>query len=288
MNPESLPAVGVNYNIGGIDILLPEGHPLPGYQANYRRYDRFLPYIVKRLPKESGVIDIGANCGDTLASIIAAGPELKYLCVEPSDNYFRYLEENIRRTHIYFPEILILTSKCLVGVADGDYLLSENAGTATALKVGSANGLNAGASMGLTKTKLTDLIQLCGEKFKPKLIKIDVDGFDFDVINSGSEIIKAEKPILFFECNPTSEEGFQAYMKTIESLSGVGYKNFSIFDNFGEFIFSTQEAKILPDLMRYFLKQNTRTFYYIDILAAAEADAPLIESAIDEFNKTKF
>jgi len=63
---EPAPAVDIGYKIGRFLIRLPHDHLLPVYQARFPQYDRFLPHLAGFLPKKLIVIDLGANCADTL------------------------------------------------------------------------------------------------------------------------------------------------------------------------------------------------------------------------------
>jgi FkbM family methyltransferase len=272
----------IKYNINGMVLQLPADHPLEFFQSKYKRYDRFLPFLVKRLLEGNGVIDVGANCGDTLAAIIPHGPQLSYIAIDPSENFFNYLTENLKTIQQSYPATNIIINKSAVGNDSEPYILSEEKGTAKAIK-----GVNSNASTFL-KIKLTKLIASLSIEFKPRLIKIDTDGFDYDVLNSGLDLINEHKPILFFECNPESQIQLIGYLDTLKKLEQLNYKNFYIFDNFGEFILNSSDINQITNLIRYFLNQSTRTFYYIDILAVVTPDTELADAAINEYNQTKF
>jgi hypothetical protein len=49
-----------------------------------------------------------------------------------------------------------------------------------------------------------------------------------------------------------------------------------------------RKAITLVDFMRYCYAQTHRTIHYIDVVACVAKDAVLVESAIEEFNQTKF
>ena len=53
----------------GYQLCLPKDHLLPHYQREHRLYDRFLPFVARALPAGTAAIDVGANCGDTLAAM---------------------------------------------------------------------------------------------------------------------------------------------------------------------------------------------------------------------------
>jgi len=273
-----------DYLINGLVLKLPMGHRLPTYQAKYLKYDKFLPFIVKRLEVGSSILDIGANCGDTLAAIVPAGPRLRYCAVEPSDNYYKYLEQNIETIRKAFPLVTLSYSKSLIGNSDGLYTLIEKDGTATAVKVQKQAGVAEKNSKTLDKTSLTQLVKAQDSQFRLRLLKTDTDGMDWDVINSGLEVIKDAHPILFFECDPQNAEAFLAYQSSLEKLNNLGYHNFYIFDNYGEYVCCLNKVSTLVDFIRYCYAQTHRTIHYIDVVACVAADAALVESAINEFN----
>jgi len=276
-----------DYLINGLVLKLPMGHRLPAYQAKYLKYDKFLPFIVKRLEVGSSVLDIGANCGDTLAAIVPAGPRLRYCAVEPSDNYYKYLEQNIETIRKAFPLVSLSYTKSLIGNSDGLYTLIEKDGTATAVKVQKQDDGSEKNSKSLDKTSLTQLVKSQDSPFRLRLLKTDTDGMDWDVINSGLEIFQEAQPIIFFECDPQNTEAFLAYQSTFEKLNNLGYNHFYIFDNYGEYVCSLNKVSPLVDFMRYCYAQDQRTIHYIDVVACVAADAALVESAINEFNSTR-
>lgn len=272
----------IKYNINGIVLQLPSDHPLGFFQSKYKRYDKFLPFIVKRLLGGSGVIDVGANCGDTLAAIVPSGPQLSYIAIDPSENFFNYLTENLKTIKQSYPATNIVINKSAVGNDAESYVLSEQRGTAKVIK-----GVNPDM-VTFQKIKLPNLISSLSTEFKTRLIKIDTDGFDYDVLNSGLDLIKEHKPILFFECNPESQDQLIGYLDILKKLELLNYRSFYIFDNFGEFILNTPDINHISNLIRYFLNQSTRTFYYIDILAVVPEDVELAVSAVNEYNQTQF
>jgi FkbM family methyltransferase len=273
-----------DYTINGLVLKLPMGHRLPNYQAKYLKYEKFLPFIVKRLEAGSGVLDIGANCGDTLAALVPAGPRLHYCAVEPSDNYYKYLEQNIETIRKSFPLVSLSYTKSLIGNSDGLYTLIEKDGTATAVKVEKQDDVLEINSKTLDKTSLTQLVKSQDSLVRLRLLKTDTDGTDWDVINSGLEIIKESQPIIIFECAPQDDDAFLAYQSTFEKLSNLGYQHFYIFDNYGEHVCCVNKIGTLVDFMRYCYKQSHRTIHYIDVVACVAADTALVESAIKEFN----
>src|SRR5258708_39473052 len=93
----SLLGLKTEYRYRNFSIRLPADHLLPFYQSMHATYDKFLPHLVRYLEPPATIIDIGANCGDTLAGMYDANDRLSYICVEPDEVFFQYLSENALR-----------------------------------------------------------------------------------------------------------------------------------------------------------------------------------------------
>jgi hypothetical protein len=119
-----------------------------------------------------------------------------------------------------------------------------------------------------------------------KLLKIDTDGYDWDVLNSSREIILHSHPLIYFEIYTENFTVYQNYRISMEFLLLQGYKDYFAFDNFGGFI-GKFDLKGLDSLMEYVLKQNegkfTRTINYVDVLTCLEEDSTLIEEILDKY-----
>ncbi len=261
---------------GRFSVRLPPGHLLPVYQRKHPSYDRFLPLLAGHLQAGSTVIDIGANCGDTVAAMAAQNPHLYYLCVEPDEVFHRYLQSNITLMQTVAPDLRIEAVMAMVGKEVTNAGLAGSGGTKHALP-------GAGA---LAATSL-DEISLTGDRPPVRLLKSDVDGFDYDVINSASELIRRDRPLLFYECQFFDETQRTGFENLMASLGEAGYMRWTLFDNFGEVMLSDTSPAQIKQLMAYAWRQNqkraTRTVYYYDVLAAVPADAALVDRVLGEY-----
>jgi FkbM family methyltransferase len=271
--------ISVKYNFGNISILLPLNHRLPEFQIMNPKYDKFLPVICQQIQTDEVIIDIGANVGDTLASIVEKNSKPTFLCIEGNDEFFSYLEINIKRIKKKIKDIKIFASKHLVGKNINNVLLKRKEGTARAI-IGNGN----------LKTKTLDEILIDFNDHKNiKLIKIDTDGFDYDVLDSSMETIERYKPILFFECYYEFEFQKEGYKNSIKNLISKGYKEWIIFDNYGEIISKTNSLEKIIDYIEYIwdqkynLKKNINDYY--DLLCYCEKDKDLVYKSLEDFNK---
>lgn len=264
------------YTVGRCRLQLPDDHALDRYQSTWKRYDKSLGYISKIIFSKypnSTAIDIGANVGDS-AALIQQYQTVPVLCIEGNPEFVLYLEGNA--------EIIknIEIEECFIG-NDGDVVnfeeMKSQGGTATIKNaVGSTGTLT-------TYMKSLETILKKHEKFKKsKLLKIDTDGFDFQIIQENIDYIKKNKPIIYFEYDITFEsEGIHAGKKTLEELIRIGYIKFIVYDNFGNYIlsFSDRDKNLFSDLNAFLFssrfQSGTPSIYYFDICAFSHEDEDL-------------
>jgi hypothetical protein len=119
------------YQIGFFEIDLPTEHQLPEHQAENRMYDRFLPFLAALLPEGTTVIDVGANIGDTLASMVSENLSCSYVCIEPEDKFFRYLTQTKSQVISRYPEVQINLHKQILSSLGDKRSLKGGDGTRT-------------------------------------------------------------------------------------------------------------------------------------------------------------
>lgn len=266
----------IKYKYKDFIIELPAYHLLPDYQKTHPKYDRFLPHLAKYATPEDTIIDIGANVGDTLAGMAEQNPTSSYICIEPDDLFYRYLEENIERIKTSIKCLKIQAIKALVGKNITNVLLDGKGGTKHAV-LNNEGGI-----------KSLPLDEIISKKSNIRILKSDVDGFDYDVLDSSMAVIEAHKPMIFFECQYDFEYQKNGYTKILKILESTGYCDWTIFDNFGEVVIRTNDIGIVIQLIDYVWHQNigiaTRTVHYYDILTVQKDDSALIDKVLREYN----
>ncbi len=266
------------YQYSGFYIVLPSNHMLPHYQQSHPKYDRFLPHLAQYLNANDTVIDIGANVGDTLAGMVEKNPLLNYICIEPDDHFFAYLKKNIQLIKNTHSQLNVSTVQSLVGKDITGVKLEGDHGSKHAVL---------DESVGIKSKQLDELLaNIASENIR--LIKSDVDGFDYDVLGSSLTTIEINRPILYFECQYDFEYQKNGYEKILIELEKLGYCDWLVFDNFGQIMLRTNELKSIFELLNYVWSQNTgratRTIYYFDILATQKKEDELISKVVREYN----
>ena len=84
-------------DVQGIRLVLPWENKLPDYAEKFPLYGQNLVELARRLGSGAdpiGVVDIGANVGDSALQILAV-TDARILCVEADDYWLKYLHHNV-------------------------------------------------------------------------------------------------------------------------------------------------------------------------------------------------
>ena len=274
--PEREKPRDIEYPCGKVTLMLPSDHALPKFQKDHPRYDRFLPHLATFIPSNFSVIDVGANCGDTVAAMLQANSTVRYFCIEPDQDFLRYFRHNLTRIRSAFPNAWVEIHEGLVGKLVTSADLTGQGGTKHAEP--SAGGKRTVTLDDIFKTKAHPQLGL---------LKSDVDGYDFDVLDSAAALIKSETPALFFECQYSTSEQLQGFQGTIARLFEEGYCHWTVFDNFGEVVLHNASQCTIFQLFTYVWRQNqklsTRTIYYFDLLACTDRHATWIQESVESY-----
>jgi FkbM family methyltransferase len=139
----------------------------------------------------SNALDIGANEGAVLESIVRIAPNGRHIAFEPIPQLHRQLEER-------FPTVDVRRAA-----------LSDTAGTATFAHVIGApaySGLRERGDLPPTASEVQQ-IEVSTERLDdvladgpvPRLIKIDVEGAELSVMQGGIETLQRHRPFVLFE-----------------------------------------------------------------------------------------
>jgi hypothetical protein len=116
----------------------------------------------------------------------------------------------------------------------------------------------------------------------PRLIKIDTDGADFEIISSSMDVIAKSHPVLYFEYTLAErKDSLPASIAAITRLSEAEYSRFLVYDNFGNLlhVITSDVVRNFMDLNRYLMSNLLfgRAVYYCDVCAFTANDEDLAE-----------
>lgn len=249
-----------------LKIYLPPDHNLDQIKRTWRRYDKPIAEIStaisKLLNRRLVVIDIGANIGDT-AALICQEHNAWVLAVEGNPKFIPFLRRN---ASLIGPNVIIEES--FIGEPGSNVLIkpSTHAGTAAVASAFTESEIS------FTTKSIENVISRNNSFQNPDFIKIDTDGWDFAIIDSMRNWLIQNKPVLFFEFDPSfSNDGASQALRAIETLLQADYDTFVVFDNYGNPICeieSNQVTRFNEFCNWLFCHRNFgMTICYLDVLA---------------------
>jgi FkbM family methyltransferase len=240
-------------------LLLPLSHLLPVYLDSNPLYDR-LPRMVSKFLKEQGRcvigIDVGANIGDTVAAMMTSEQD-RFLAIEPNPHFANYFRENWNGN----PNVVLLSVLCSSSAGEPSVVIQEKQGTARITT--SPHGLS------IKQTTLDEVIRTMSDFKVANLLKIDTDGYDFEVLRGAALFIEQNKPTVLFECDAfTNDRYTEDFFECIELFRNSDYQGLLLYDHQGNLMGRYHlEAPCFEETLSGLLRwqQSTRSVYF-DIL----------------------
>ena len=148
--------------------------------------------------KKFDIIDIGSNIGSVTLPLANTFKNSIIYSIEPTVYAFKKLKENVNlnpslKKRIKIFNYFISQNKKKIKFVHSSWKLDYH---------DKKHGIHRG-SLKETFNKSISLDKLLKKNKTPiKLIKIDVDGYELDVLKSAKRLLKKEKPIIYFELAP--------------------------------------------------------------------------------------
>lgn len=185
-----------------------KGSPRPLLALDGERFMEERRLLLDLLKPGMKVVDVGANIGYCLVLFESAvGPGGKVFCIEPSPENIPELELNIRNNAFENVEL---------------HKVALGAKTGTA---GLRSGINSGVAE-VTETAYTVPILPLDSLIQEKVdfVKIDVEGYEGQVIAGAEGLLRRDRPILFLEVHPFLIQQYgittRELLKRLESIYG--------------------------------------------------------------------
>jgi FkbM family methyltransferase len=208
--------------------------------------------IGKLIRSDFVILDIGANIGYNILCFAQYAPDGQLYAFEPDKDTFRLLVKNINQNKLFH----IKASQTALSDQKGTgnfYVCSDNA--YSSLKDTKRKKIV--KTVPVNVTTLDDFITENTIK-RIDLIKIDVEGFEYNVLNGGSKAIKQFRPLIVCEIYKGTDSNSDPD-GTVSSLINQGYSAWVFHgdglvphqrhdDNYYNYLFVPSEKK---DLLSY-------------------------------------
>lgn len=186
--------------------------------------------VLKYLSREKGLIlDIGANIGQTslwMAKELKSN-DVEIIAVEPYPSTYKKLTTNINLNHF----VNITPVNIAFGNSDSKLIMEGCSSNSGAFRVNP--NLKTGAFVEVSQTTLDNYFK--DDKRFIKFIKIDVEGFEYNVIKGGEYTIKKYHPTLFIEIdNENLKSQNSSALDLVNLLRNYGYNSILKSDTLSE------------------------------------------------------
>lgn len=181
----------------------------------------------------SKVFDIGANQGQFLGKMLQLFPHLHFYCFEPLLDCFSILKENFKQ----YPVVSFFN--CALGSSNSTQTIYRNAFSLSSSLLPMHE--NHKEAFPFTKIefeeqinvkKLDDFMYLINPEDR-YLLKIDVQGYEMEVIKGGRDILKNATVILIEVSFKEMYEGQALFHEIYHTISNLGFTFHGHFDQLG-------------------------------------------------------
>ncbi len=212
-----------------------------------------LAQLVEQHCPNTGIIDVGANCGDTVA-LLRSVCHLPILAIEGDIELLNTLRANIAQ----LDDVTLLA--CYLGENTGTMSVNiEKSGWNSTL----IPSTSAASSVNIVRLDEVRTPWLAAQRVS--LLKCDTEGFDNAIIFGAQRLLDRDHPILCFEYNRENMAGInEPGLRIFPYLKQLGYEVVLAYDNVGRFVLSTKtsESALLTDLHDYADGVNRGIYYY--------------------------
>lgn len=188
----------------GIEVTI-AGRPGDSYYDHLGEADdnSLLADVVRLLPADATIFDVGANMGVTAAMMAARLPSARIYCFEPGPEPFEFLTETVRLNG--FARVHPL--KKALAMEPGRMSFLENKQSAGASHLVTQQTLGGGNEVVSVSTVDLEMEALGLDRLD--LIKIDVEGFEIDVIAGARKTLASHRPHVVLEFNSFTMMAFR-------------------------------------------------------------------------------
>jgi len=190
-------------------------------------FERSTKKALRNLVVEGGVVlDIGANIGaHTLHLAKLVGPSGRVMAFEPTDFAFRKLQRNIELN----PSLAgrIGTYNCFLAAKDGNALPDKIYSSWPLVPEAEVHAKHLGRAMSTRNASARSLDSVLAEADNPvvHLVKLDVDGFECEILRGAVKLLRDHKPAFVMELAPyVLDERGASLSELIYILTSTGYR----------------------------------------------------------------
>ena len=213
-------------------LVLPAGTDI--YLTGCKSHDseiRLAKFLMNTLQKGDTLIDVGAHFGYfSLLGAKLVGQKGKVFSFEASQSTFEILKENTQQeTNIEILNRAVSNEKGSLSFYEFPVLYSEyNSLEIDQFKNADWYQANQPEKIAIEAISLDDFSKQ--KSIEPKVIKIDVEGAEYQVISGAKALLKSQSPKVVIEFLHSKRHN-KAHLQAKQLMNELGYESFSIEDD---------------------------------------------------------
>ena len=171
------------------------------------------------------LIDVGTHWGIfTLAALHFGGQQARVMGIEASDDVVKVYRDNLVINHVS-ERVIVINAAC--GQGDGKLkMLTTGAGGADYFVVPAEERSD---TIDVSQVSIDSMV--ASHSFKPTHLKIDVEGFEEEVLRGAVKTLQESRPIIFLELHgPMIRNRRMRPEAVLEQLLDYGYTNWQNLD----------------------------------------------------------
>lgn len=264
----------VSIRLGRYTLAINTRNPISIHYTRYPEYNRELGPLAAALHAkypDAGVIDIGANIGDT-AALIKNAADIPIVCIEGDAYVFGFLERNI----IQFTNVRAFRQF----LGDKDEIiparLEKDRWNTTIIPDPGGEG-----KVTLELLRLDTFLERHRLTGNYKLMKTDTEGFDVKIIRGASGLIDRAHPVIHLEYNRHNMDAIgEKGIDTLLWLRDKGYEDILVYEDFSRFICSARlsDTRLIGQLHQWI--GGSTGIYYVDLAVFHHDDHDVAERMI--------
>jgi FkbM family methyltransferase len=182
---------------------------MPNYEIEYKKLTKITEFQSRKIER---ILDIGANIGQSSYTFRKIFANAEIDAFEPNPFIFKVLRKNLKKSRIQLHNFALGQENCTSKMYIPKYKSVLFTGLGSCSQAQAENAINKKNILNFNSSKFSLFIQKItirtGDSFnfKPDFIKIDVEGFEVDVLRGLIDTINKHRPIVLVECSKSHYE----------------------------------------------------------------------------------
>jgi len=188
-------------------------------------YDRLTKEVINKVVKQNSIcVDVGCHKGEILELILKNAPGSKHYAFEPIPYYYEKLKKK-------FGEKCIIQNYALSDREEiSEFQFVKNAPAFSGIRKRKYNVET--PEIETIQVELKKLDNIIPGDIKIDLIKIDVEGAEFQVLKGAQNILVKSKPVIIFECGIGASDYYDTKPEDVFAFLDKSGFNISLLKDF--------------------------------------------------------